>query len=469
MAGTASLGVRRTLARRSGTPWWRRPLPGGWPLVALYAGFPLWWLAGFSVLGFFLACVPMALYLLRRRTVLVPRGFGVWLLFLVWVLAGVATLWATPPDAMPVSGASRLLPYGYRVLWYLTATVFLLYVGNTDERELPTRRVYDVLGWMFLVTVAGGYLGALVPGFDMASPLELALPAALARNDFLVSLIHPASAQVQAFLGFEAARPKAPYLYANEWGANYGLLLPFFLLSWGGRAAAPWRRRAMPFLLLLAVPPAILSLNRGLWLGVIAAAAYVAVRLALQGRLVAIAGVLATAALVAGVLVLSPLGTLLQERLATPHSNQGRGQLATMTVENTVASPIVGYGTSRQVRGNFFSIAGGATAECPRCSPPQMGTQGHLWFLLLAHGFVGAALFIGFFGLRYARALRDGSLEAILLTSTGVYLAVVIWVYDLLAAPIAVLAVTLALLWRRERALALTAAPVPAPRGDGSG
>ena len=31
-----------------------------------------------------------------------------------------------------------------------------------------------------------------------------------------------------------------------------------------------------------------------------------------------------------------------------------------------------------------------------QCSPPAMGTQGHIWLVLFSQGFVGAALFFWF-------------------------------------------------------------------------
>ena len=66
-------------ARRSG-------LPEGWPLLALFGAFPIWWALGLSSLIWVLAAVPMLVRLLARGRVRVPKGFGLWLAFLFWML-----------------------------------------------------------------------------------------------------------------------------------------------------------------------------------------------------------------------------------------------------------------------------------------------------------------------------------------------------------------------------------------------
>ena len=76
---------------------------------------------------------------------------------------------------------------GYRLAWYLALTVVLLYVGNLSERELPTRRICRWLSALFIVTVAGGYLGIIAPHFQFTSASEHLVPAGVAHNSFFVS------------------------------------------------------------------------------------------------------------------------------------------------------------------------------------------------------------------------------------------------------------------------------------------
>ena len=55
-------------------------------------------------------------------------------------------------------GGSRLLVFSYRFAWHLTITIVLLWVMNLGER--PSRPcAVRLMGVMFLVTVAGGWLG----------------------------------------------------------------------------------------------------------------------------------------------------------------------------------------------------------------------------------------------------------------------------------------------------------------------
>ena len=72
----------------------------GWPLVALLAGYPLWWALGFGDFVFILLAIPMAarMYAWRAhslRPVRTPPGFGLWLLFLLCMLAGATALTLT--------------------------------------------------------------------------------------------------------------------------------------------------------------------------------------------------------------------------------------------------------------------------------------------------------------------------------------------------------------------------------------
>ena len=53
------------------------------------------------------------------------------------------------------------------------------------------------------------------------------------------------------------------------------------------------------------------------------------------------------------------------------------------------------------------TIGGGATPDCPQCSPPAMGTQGHIWLVLFSQGFVGAALFFWFLLRRFLHGVMQ--------------------------------------------------------------
>src|ERR1700754_2473543 len=163
----------------------RRPPRAAWPFMVMFLGFPLWWVLGLGALIFIIMAVPMAVLLWRRRAALVvPRGFGVWMLFLVWVLFGMAVLYADAPGTVGGGGPGRAFVFGWRATWYVSCTIALLYVGNLREDELPSDRIGRMLGYMFIVTTAGGLLGSFFPHLQLTSLVEIVLPQGLASNDF---------------------------------------------------------------------------------------------------------------------------------------------------------------------------------------------------------------------------------------------------------------------------------------------
>ena len=168
------------------------------------------------------------------------------------------------------------------------------------------------------------------------------------------------------------------------------------MVGWFGRDAG-WRRSFAPFVLLVAAVPIVMSLNRAMWASIAVGIIYYVVRLVLKGRMLALIGA-ALCVLVASLLFCSsPLAELSVSRLENPHSNERRGNLLPETVASTAeGSPVLGFGSTRDVQGSFAPSPAG-TADCPGCEVPPLGTQGQLWGVIFSHGFVGAAAFLAFF------------------------------------------------------------------------
>jgi hypothetical protein len=425
------------------------PLRPGWPLTGILLLYPLWWALGLGVLIFPIAAVPMVVILIRQRRagrpIALPPGFLVWALFLAVVVVGIGALGEDPPGTVPGPATGRLLPVAFRLVEYVALTVLLLYAGNLTEAELPRHRLVRLLGWLFLVTVAGGLLGVVAGKFQFSSPIELMLPKHIRDNGFVQSLVHPTAAQVMDVLGHETPRPSAPWGYTNTWGNNVCLLVVWFVAAYG-------RRRILTgAVLAVAVVPVVYSLNRGLWIGLGVIAGAVALRMALRGRVWAIGSVGLAAAVLAGALVLTPLGTVVSERLDHGKSNAVRGYLTGKAVSGAIESPVVGYGSTRSTLGGRQSIAVGQKADCPRCGNFTIGGNGQLWQLLYAHGFTGTASYLGFFvyGLwRFRRDVTPIGLAggAALLSS----LVSMFW-YNALVTPLALTMLGYALLWRNDR------------------
>lgn len=419
----------------------------GWPLFALFGGFPIWWVLGIGEFAPLIFSIPMAMHLMRQRRIQTPPGFGVWLLFVVWVLGGVAVLQVHAPGTIDSDSLTRYLTFGYRLLWYIAATIVLLYVGNT-RKQISNQRVCLALSYMFVVVTAGGVLGLLAPHLQFRSGLEYVLPHSITAGGFVHGLIHPVAAQVQDFLGYAEARPSAPFGFTNEWGLALACFLPFFLISWCRRDAG-WRRFAAPVILLLATVATVYSLNRGLWLALTVTAVFVAVRYALMGKVKPLALLGFAIVLAAAVIAVSPLGHLLLDRLAHPHSNQGRTNLGTLTVQSAwQGSPVMGFGSTRNVQGNFSSIAAAASSQCPGCSPPPLGTQGQLWLVVFSQGFVGLALYLGFFISQFVRHLRLTSPYVIIGLSVLLVQFVTMFVYDGIGPTFFAIMIAVGMLWR---------------------
>jgi hypothetical protein len=421
----------------------------GWPLAVLYLGFPLWWALGLAQLIFFAMAAAMAIILRRTRPLLVPHGFALWLLFLVWMTAGVFLLRAQAPGTLPGGGLSRFLNFAVWAGWYVAVTIVMIYVVNT-ARQLPTKRIVDLLGAMFVITTVFGVLAILAPEFEFRSLMELVLPRSLTSSNFVTTLVHPSLATNSDFLGYSQPRPTAPFPYSNAWGNNLALYLPFFILGWFGRDAG-WRRKVGPIVLLAATLPITFSLNRGLWLAIALAAAYAAVRLAVNGRSRAFQVLTAAVLVGAFAFVSSPLYATVQLRLETPHSNERRTSVATEVFGVTAAgSPLLGYGTTRTMQGSFASLAGGATADCRQCAAPPLGTQGFVWRLVLTTGFVGTVLCLAFLGLQFLRRARGPSALDVTTCATLLMAGCLFFVYDSLGSALFTVMITVGLMARQH-------------------
>ena len=427
-------------------------LPPAWPLTALLALYPLWWALGFGTLIFPILAVPMAVWLARRPRIALPPGFGLWLAFCITVVLSLLALDLNPPGTIPGSLGSRLPGALFRVVGYASVTICLLYAGNLSERELSRRKLVKLLAWLFAVTVAGGLLGMFAGHFEFTSPLELLLPQKIAKDGFVQSLVHPAAAQVMDFLGYETPRPAAPWGYTNTWGNNLAILMPYAAIAAWAYPTRTAVRVGAALLLVVSLVPAVYSMNRGLWVNIGVALLYLVVRGVMAGKLWVLGA--ATAAVLAGVLVftVTPLGGVVQDRLAHGHSNDGREYSTEQAIEGVAGSPVIGYGNTRKTIGSGASIAVGATEDCPRCGGRVIGGNGQLWQSLYAHGIAGAVCYVGFFLVVLWRFRKDrsaiglaGSI-AMLLSLTSMFY------YNALVTPLALTMLAYALLWRNREA-----------------
>ncbi|HKR70248.1 MAG TPA: O-antigen ligase family protein [Streptosporangiaceae bacterium] len=433
-----------------------------WPVSALMLGYPLWWALGIADFMWVILAVPMiarmiAWHTRRGRAVKVPPGFGLWLLFLVIVVAGIATITLTAPGTVPSLVSRRLLSYANRTAGYFGDTVLLLYAGNLTERELPRRAFSWMLGIVGVFTVIGGVAGMLMPHFQFASPLFVLLPKSFQANAFVQASAHPALTQVQNVLGTPGGRPKAPFDYTNLWGECLTILLPF-LLAWAWTGTRRQRLFAAATTV-IAIGPLLYSLNRAAWIGVILAVVYLAVRFAARGKTALLGGICLAAVLAAILIFLTPLNSVVAGRLENGKSNNLRSHLNALSVTAAIASPILGYGDTRQEAGSPASIAVGPSAKCPSCGQLALGSTGQLWLLFVCDGFVGAAFYLAFFGFGIWQFRRDrspyGYAGVLVLLLSFWYM----FSYDATGAPLGFTMLAYAVIWKNDQ---LRRTPVPA-------
>ncbi len=397
-------GPDHRLERRQG----RRRLRPGWSLDLLFFGFPVFWVLGLHSFAWQLCAVPLVGRLILDRRLRAPRGTGVWFVFLAWNLLSLAQL----------QRSSQLIGFGYRFSLYLSATVMFLFVYNAPRAVLPLRRVYSWCAALWVATVAGGWLGVVLPSGGFTSALERVLPTRLATDPFVQDLVHPSFSQVQQFLGYPLGRPQAPFAYTNHWGAAFAILTAVVLLGWTQLNGRRYQL-APPLLLTASLVPAIVSLNRGMFLSLAVALVYASAR---SGRVGANArrALLATVVLVVVLMAATPLGNLAQEREQNQHSNTGRATLYEQALSYTERSPFLGFGAPQEVEGDKLL--------------PPVGTQGQFWLVMVSHGFVGLVFYVGFLIvlLRSTRRLPPATSVAHLLV---VIVLVQMFVYELLTAP----------------------------------
>jgi polysaccharide biosynthesis protein PslJ len=344
-------------------------LPPGWPIVLMFAGFPLWWILGLGAFIFPILALPMFASLVMRGRLRAPRGFLLWVFFLAWMLG----------SAMRLESGSGLA-FLYRACLYIGAGITFLYIYNSTEEELPTSRLLWMLGLFWMFVVVGGFLGIFFPGASFPTPFQKVIPGGLLANAWVFQLVHPIFAQVHDFLGYPVGRPTAPFVYTNEWASNMGVLIPLVIASWSYVRRRSWKPVTVAFLILAPIPM-IVSLNRGLWLSLSIGLLYAAWRFAMRGRTRALGGILCLFAFVSALVVVTPLRGLFVDRLETGHSNAARVELASEAVHSTLQSPLLGFGSPRPLP--------------DRPNLPSVGTQGQLWMVLFSHGIPGAIAFVG--------------------------------------------------------------------------
>jgi hypothetical protein len=340
-------------------------------VLALVVLFPLWWALGLSAVIWIVLAVPMLVWLLLRGpAVRVPKGFGLWIAFLFWMLL----------SATQLDEARRWYAYSYRALLYLSMTVMFLYVYNLPRTALPARKLVLALTVFWAAVICLGFAALAIPTGRFTTPLGLLLPPDIAASPFVQDLVGARLAQVQDFIGYNLPRPAAPFTYTNEWGGAVGLLTPMALAGLG-LLRSYLLRNLVRLLLVASLVPIVVSANRGLWVGLGAGLIYAAVRVALRGNARALLAIVGFLAVIAAAVTLTPLERYVSDRLAHPHSDERRESLGEQAIQGMLEAPFLGHGGPRE------------SQETPNA--PEIGTHGQVYLVAFSQGIPGLVFFLG--------------------------------------------------------------------------
>lgn len=377
-----------------------------WPFTAMLAFFPVWWVLGIGTIAWIPIAACMVLLMVRRGRIEVPRGAGIWLLFLVLMAISV----------IQIDTAGRLLGFVLRAFDYFTVTVVFVYIYNARER-LTTQYVLGVVTLFWLYAVVGGFAGVFFPTFSFRTPFAYVLPGSLQSNELVGEMVVRRLTQYKPDGWFDLEpRPSAPFLYTNQWGNVYSLVMPmvFAYLIELKRGVKFW---LVALLIPLSLIPAILTLNRGMFIGLGVAAAYLLVRFVLMGRIVWVLMICGVGAVAAGVGALLNVGSRVTDRVETSSSTEDRANLYEETFHRTLESPIFGYGAPRP-----STIAGA----------PSAGTQGHLWTVMFSYGFPALICFLLALILLFAASWRATTMTQLLLNAVQLVILVELLYYGVL-------------------------------------
>ena len=398
------------------------------PAASFYsiALMPLFWWMGLAFFTFAIVAIPMGIQLLTMKPIRMPKGFGIWLLFIGWMVVSAVTLEPT---------VTRYLAFAMRAGIYIGSTILFLYIYNMPQKYLPTGRVLGMIAGIFVfTTIIGGYLGLIFGDATVPTLLSKVLPGSLLSNGFVSNTVQPPFAQTQDFLGFPLNRPSFPFSFSNDWAAT---VVPATFASIAAAGRTRRLRRWVPFFAFLALIPMVVSVNRGLWIALIGSVIYVAIRRASTGNLLLAGRLLAGMFIVGALVLVSPIGNIVTERTTTQHSTGARSDIYSAVIERVPDSPLLGFG---------------APLANPDPNRPAIGTHGNFWTALFSQGIPGAIFYTGFWVVMAVRTgVRIRNQEQLLLHLAVLTALPTMFYYDHLPAAIPIMMMCLAVFFRDRR------------------
>lgn len=350
----------------------RPPLLPIWPLLAMFGLTPLWWVTGSFYLGWPVMGAALFAIMAVRGRIPLPPGSAIWLVFLGLVVV----------SGIQLTAVGTLLTFGLRLAFYATALIVCAYVyAAAREREDLTPLLVP-LGAFWLSLVFLGWLGVVVPRLSMTTLVEVMLPGGVRSHSYIRDIVHLHTAEFNPRSLNPIYRPAAPFAYTNNYGSAYALTLPCIV------ALVMLRRTGLFRLVLLislplSLPPAFLTLNRGMFLSLGVGLLVLALRATLRGNVRVALSIVGVVALGGLVMLVIPVAELISQRVSSSHTNTDRMAVYLEVLRRVGDSPFIGFGAPANVDT--------VSAEVP------IGTQGQLWMVLYSHGIPALLCYIGWF------------------------------------------------------------------------
>ncbi|SCL19803.1 O-antigen ligase like membrane protein [Micromonospora pallida] len=370
-----------------------------WPLYLMFGLVLVWWLLG----GLYLLWAPLALVLgvvlMVRGQVRLPPGWALWA-----VLVALMALSFLRLDGNGLVGF--VLRFGFVVAAFLV----YLYVYNAARSGVSWQSLFHPLCLFWLTVVALGWLAVIAPKLSLTTPVEMVLPGSISGERMVQALTHLKATEHNPLSRNPYYRTAAPYPYTNNWGTGFAVMVPC-VLAYVTSFRTGWMRRALLVSLPLALVPAFLTLNRGMFVGVGIGLCYVGVRALVRGDVRIIASIGAVGVLAVLVTFLVPVGDLISNRVENTDSTTDRLDIYRRTLAAVADSPLLGYGAPQFV--DTIKVA------------EPLGTQGQIWLIMYSHGVPALLAMLLFFVLvarRLARAVSPGGvwLSAVPVVALGV-------------------------------------------------
>ena len=267
--------------------------------------------------------------------------------------------------------------FTYRWLIWVATLTGMLWLCNTSTLKLATKRVVDMLAFLWIVLVGFGYLALMFPTTAVPSLLQKLLPTGLAANQFINDLTIIRFAELQTFIEGTVPRPAAPLPATNGWGSTLGAAHAVLHPLVAARAVPPPAHHRMGDRGRRAVVPLAISTNRGAWLSIGLGLDLLRGPPRVPGRRPApVRDVVRSACSCSTAVTLTPLSKSSRRapRARPRRATRPRRRRLQARVREDPDSPVLGY----------------AAPESADHSPP-IGTHGLIWYMMFSHGFVGLA------------------------------------------------------------------------------